>query len=85
MSYYARARETTRVGDEGSDPHFMFSSHKDYNSNTTVYLNTASTSFPGGGGGGDLIMYGHRYSMKSSMDQLLKVANPARGQLNREN
>ena len=29
-------------------------------------------------------MYGHKYS-KKSMDQPGKVANPARGQLNREN
>ena len=30
-------------------------------------------------------MYGHTYYSKKSMDQPGKVANPARGQLNREN
>ena len=30
-----------------------------------------------------IVLYGHTYS--KSMDQLGKVANPARGQLNREN
>ena len=32
-----------------------------------------------------ILLYGHTYSKKSSMDQPGKVANPARGQLIREN
>ena len=33
----------------------------------------------------DVCMYGHTTYSKSGMDQPGKVANPARGQLNREN
>ena len=48
------------------------------------HIMLSDTESIGGGTADDICVYGHTYSKSSSMDQPGKVANPVRGQLNRE-